>query len=80
MKKATEIILYVVTVLLCSTLFVAVLFLALSDGNANDLQAKIMIMRDVVFAVIPLIGICVMFIIINNKHSSHKTVLNSESK
>lgn len=71
LKKFLGILLYVITAVLCVTLISALIIWLTVDRCAPDVCSEFIFARDVVVATIPLIGICVMFIIINFRNTRH---------
>ena len=69
MKKTLSIVLYTITAILCVTLISALFIWLNSDRCAADICSEIIFARDIVVATIPLIGIFIMLIIINNRKS-----------
>lgn len=71
LKKTLGIVLYIITAVLCVALISALIFWMTIDRCSPDICSELVFARDVVVATIPLIGICVMFIIINFRSTRH---------
>ena len=69
MKKTLGVVLYIITAVLCVTLISSLIIWFTVERCAADICSEVIFARDIVVATIPLIGICVMFIIINFRNS-----------